>query len=796
MLSYRSKRWVERNVWHRLRQFSSVVHPLPPVAGALAAVLLATSGQMHEIYLVTWEAAADGRGRLAVGAAVAMLTLLSAALLLSSHTLGTTRLDVVYSQHESPSIDRGLRALRDGMGMLAAALPWLGLAYGLRRVAVDAGQHADKLACALGQPCLHAEPRVVQLAASSQGLASALVMCAAVAVPLLVVVYRCREHRWLQWGTAVLVLATVLGLVVLPAAATLVENGQTRLIEVYRGIGSLGMTAAILVAIYALVAALSLLSSKVGLPIIPLTLAVYVAALIWKLPLDTVALACAAVMGIIIVLGIVSRQLALASLAVVVAAASVMIARQAVSSDPPAPPTLAAPVEPQTRSADPATAFRSWLAARADRVRAHYEATQRRYPVFIVAAQGGGIYAAAAASQFLSVIEDERAGFIGHVFAVSAVSGGAIGASVVHSLLAGEAAPARSSRCGAGTSLVACTSRVIGDDHLAGLLGFTLSDYFGLFPDRARGLALSFVTSEREAAGSSRLERHFAKHWTVQEPAPALVLNATSTETGYSVAYSPFGLGGRRDGTVFAFGDSSLGLESAAGVTVIDAAVTSARFPGVLPAMTLKSGPPEAPKRLNFVDGGYADGSGATVALELYAAIQELAKAAEPTNPGTATADGMIDLLKLVDLRLVLLTSAVGRVDIERAQGGYGRDSIAPIETLLNVRDRLTEKAIKRALTEIGEGDVEARKGRADGWKVVTVELDQESFRLALGWTLSRSTAGLVAAMLGAPGQCADDRQDPDHVDGPAKAGGFAVTRRRFRDNSCIQKAILGLLPG
>jgi 6-phosphogluconolactonase/glucosamine-6-phosphate isomerase/deaminase len=54
--------------------------------------------------------------------------------------------------------------------------------------------------------------------------------------------------------------------------------------------------------------------------------------------------------------------------------------------------------------------------------------------VFVVSAAGGGIYAASIAALFLARMQDECPTFAQHVFAISSVSGGSLGAGIFNSL--------------------------------------------------------------------------------------------------------------------------------------------------------------------------------------------------------------------------------------------------------------------------------------------------------------------------------------------------------------------------
>ena len=77
---------------------------------------------------------------------------------------------------------------------------------------------------------------------------------------------------------------------------------------------------------------------------------------------------------------------------------------------------------------DVGRSFGQWFHSRADRD--FYAKSNEPYPVFIVAAAGGGAYAAHYTATFLARMQDSCANFAQHVFAISGVSGGSIGASL------------------------------------------------------------------------------------------------------------------------------------------------------------------------------------------------------------------------------------------------------------------------------------------------------------------------------------------------------------------------------
>jgi hypothetical protein len=92
-------------------------------------------------------------------------------------------------------------------------------------------------------------------------------------------------------------------------------------------------------------------------------------------------------------------------------------------------------VTPQEQHATVATvpdAFKAWYRERADKD--DYEKRQRPYPVFVVMAEGGGLYAAYHTATYLSRLQDRCPNFAQHLFAISGVSGGSLGGTVFATL--------------------------------------------------------------------------------------------------------------------------------------------------------------------------------------------------------------------------------------------------------------------------------------------------------------------------------------------------------------------------
>lgn len=430
--------------------------------------------------------------------------------------------------------------------------------------------------------------------------------------------------------------------------------------------------------------------------------------------------------------------------------------------------------------------FRAWLNERK---------TGPRYPVFIVAAQGGGIYAASTAGAFLATLQDHCPAFARHVFAISAVSGGSVGASLFNAAFADSIARGTNRKAtvdvepgcdrffAAPGELSERMRAITQDDHLSPVLATLVPDLISpLLPDIGRKpkcamsasasfgrdqiLEKSFLYSFRASDPLKRrldtgvcanhpdgnlMIQPFSKGWSEKGDAPALVLNATWVETGYRVAFSPFDLGPIGGGTLYSFGNLK---DNPADPPLIEAAVISARFPVIMPPWIFNL---DGGGRLTFVDGGYADSSGAATALQLYNQIQKIG--------GDA-----------IDLYLITLTDkfkAITPKDVRPAGLAPVRsviyDALSPATTLLSVRDLQSRKALKEANAQLDD-------------KMIVVQLDQKAFPLPLGWKLSGLSGDIIRLTIGDPANCPPGAERGDTA--------LMIAAR----NSCELKRIVELL--
>ncbi|MBU1212008.1 MAG: hypothetical protein KJ587_12130 [Alphaproteobacteria bacterium] len=411
-----------------------------------------------------------------------------------------------------------------------------------------------------------------------------------------------------------------------------------------------------------------------------------------------------------------------------------------------------------------AATFKDWLDARRP------PGSDRAYPVYIVAAPGGGIYAANYVAGIMARLEDDCPGFSEHVFAISAVSGGAIGATLLNAATHGRLRKSAVDCSGATRDAARSNllKTVLSADHLSPTIASTVPDillklgqivvyeaplalngiltsvgfesYFD--PDapdmsggRAEALELSFSQTWNRAASSLPISRDCkspcdplnettAEYWKPGiDAAPALILNTTWAETGNRIAYAPFALKGIGDGSLERMSD----LDGRP-ARLIEAAVASARFPAILPAKVLN---PQQERKLwwNFVDGGYADASGTTTALEVYNALKRISQAG---------------LGQDVDLKLLIITET-GSEDTTRSQSGSGLvHAISPITTLLTIREQISRRAVLRAVSDLAEYPRTAIEGQPGCWQAMRLVADPADLKLPLGWLLARSTVEAI----------------------------------------------------
>jgi hypothetical protein len=389
-----------------------------------------------------------------------------------------------------------------------------------------------------------------------------------------------------------------------------------------------------------------------------------------------------------------------------------------------------------------------WYESRPDR--AMYEAAGKPYPLYIVAAQGGGIYAAYDTARLLGSLQDRCSAFRWHAFAISGVSGGSVGASVFVSLLKQrqldgkrpgpcepEAVTNRELLKKDG-SLADMSGRILDQDLLSPLLsGLLFNDLLqAALPvpvpllDRARALDRSLEQSfddptdisqggptPRRETSDNPLRQAFIAHWSAHAGWPALLLNTTDVQTGQRRIMAPFDVGGDPEQMLPVSPGGAL-----AGIKLSTAAFLSARFPWVTPSAWFKD---SSGSVTYLVDGGYYDNSGLATAQEL---MQSIDKAG---------------LGSKIVTKLIILTGTPG--EPQPLSGLH--ETLDPIRAMLNTWGARPVEAIRWA-----DRNLNSSPGSPN--RVRIVRLRGLLYDLPLGWRLSGGTTYLIDAEDPVPGLC------------------------------------------
>lgn len=368
------------------------------------------------------------------------------------------------------------------------------------------------------------------------------------------------------------------------------------------------------------------------------------------------------------------------------------------------------------------------------------------HPLYIVATEGGGIRAAYWTGIVLGGLQDANPNFANHVFAISGVSGGSLGAVVFNALVAEND----------GRSYEENAHRILSRDFLspalASMLYPDLVQRFLPVPiayfDRAKALELGWEKAWRDRMGNDRFSQSFVDLWPddSQKWMPALFLNGTSVEKGNRIMTSNL----RVTDSFFDVEDAAVKLgppdegatKVACHIPLSTAAHMSARFTYVSPAGRFPDG-------TYIVDGGYFENSGATTALEIVTRINEW-----------CAFKHIID----VDPKIIMISNNPRRPPIAPAKPGpekkgsaltetetvHGHllgEVMSPIKSLLNARDArgtFAQKAIAHQQRRFKAADAAPpTKDQPESLSpdIFYFSLEDQDVPLPLGWMLSDAAA-------------------------------------------------------
>lgn len=402
-------------------------------------------------------------------------------------------------------------------------------------------------------------------------------------------------------------------------------------------------------------------------------------------------------------------------------------------------------------------AFYTWLRNRPDLQL--YRDRGLPYPVYLVAAQGGGIYAAQHAASVLGTLQDECQAFSTHLFAVSGVSGGSIGAAAFSSMLRSVKPDYDFGTCDRREKLVfsyaEATEQYFSRDLLSSLIASLL------FPDfLQRFLPRPVPSFDRASAHEQYMERAYTAitdglkthhrfpvpidegnplkksyllHWQADGWGPALLFNTTDVKTGRRRIIAPFNFTSRDN--------VDLPARVAGNISLMTAANLSARFPWIAPAGWYRA---DNGQKVRLVDGGYFENSGMTTMQEL---IDEI----------VTPASGQI--AKLAEIPFTFRVIALASTGFKTSEASYLEEFLSPVRALLNTQSARAELAIETS-EKRASATPKCRSGKelsachAGSVSVYRVAVRGYGYDLPLGWRLSRVTRYLVRAHEGNYTKC------------------------------------------
>lgn len=366
------------------------------------------------------------------------------------------------------------------------------------------------------------------------------------------------------------------------------------------------------------------------------------------------------------------------------------------------------------------------------------------HPVIVVATEGGGIRAAYWTAAVLTSLTDTIPTFADHTFAISAVSGGALGSTVYEALLIRRGAIAaqlddyKPQMNEHGTLRFAARQMLSQDSLAPTLAAMTQPDLAQRFlpapilPDRARALEEGWERAWRTAVErrDGRTDDTFAGGFLAMMRAredrfPSLFLNGTMVETGQRIVASNLRV--ESDAYVMA---GAVDLFGAIGgdVRVSTAVANSTRFTYVSPAGTLRRGNDgnggsplqcEPGQRCeHVVDGGYFDNSGAATLTDVLE-VMARSRYASRVRPHV----------------IFIHFRKANPAEPETVQ--FANEAFSPVRAMLAVRGAHASLAAEELQEQMGPANF------------TVFELVQRDAVFPLGWLLSDRTRNLMDQQMG-----------------------------------------------
>lgn len=375
-----------------------------------------------------------------------------------------------------------------------------------------------------------------------------------------------------------------------------------------------------------------------------------------------------------------------------------------------------------------------------------------RWPVVLVATEGGGIRAAYWTAAVLTSLTDTIPTFAEHTFAISGVSGGALGSTVYGALLVRRGQfhirleeLDYTPQAGEQHSMRLAAQQMLSEDSLAPTLAAMMQPDLvqrfipaPILPDRARALeqgwerAWSNVVAQPDGTPDKLFAGGFLAMMRGRETQmPSLFLNGTIVETGQRIVASNLRLDREEGGGTELANTADLFDAIGGDVRVSTAVDNSTRFTYVGPAATLiraegghKSGslldcrPGERCEHV--VDGGYFENSGSATLSDI---LQVMGRSRYASRVRAH----------------VIFISFAHQVPPPVKSTKFATEVMSPVRALLSVRGGHADLAQEELREQMGPNN----------WTTFRLVQPQQGVAFPLGWLLADRTRNYMDVQMG-----------------------------------------------
>lgn len=421
--------------------------------------------------------------------------------------------------------------------------------------------------------------------------------------------------------------------------------------------------------------------------------------------------------------------------------------------------------------------FVKWIEQRQESIKAWTSGKDSihsdKYPVYIIASEGGGLRAAYWTASILGQLSKQIPGFYNQVYALSTVSGGSVGATIYTKLYADSLALADKNKDSLLLSdhkklkvnefgpVSAKAAGILKQDYLSPLtMAFLVPDMvqkllpvsIGAF-DRAQYIEESFDKAYRnymeefqpdstKDSAKYSLNNSFMSIWGNNRlyRVPSLFMNCTRVEDGAKAIVSNLLISGDAFAGVSRQEVIDLQEKIHKQVPISTAAFMSARFPLVTPPATVQATDARRTDWFNIVDGGYIDNSGLETAIAVLTSISEAPSYIKRvySRGDSAKAETIRKLLNKIEVHLILIKNSEQNDDEPAALRGL-YEIKTPLLAFFNSWDRHIGSKLNVARQYLRLAAVQRdslNTIRVDP-TLVLFDLDRRQELVPLGWFLS-----------------------------------------------------------